>query len=164
MLKSKKGDVTCRAVAVAKPHDGEYETTFIHVGGRRVEHIMCAKISGDTWLLHPGGVLHHSDLFKTEVRQNKQPRLNAPTQKIDPIRPCEQLNKLMAIAHWRAEIERACLEGRDPDMKIADEKFIKNPFEFGKKKHVFVLWSSLSEGVREHHLNEVSLSSLAKFR
>jgi len=168
MLKYKKGDTACRAIAIAKTYDDECKTTYLNIGGRRVEHLMCACISGDSWFLHPGGILHHQDMFKGNVQESaKVPRLNGPTKKIESLRPCDLLNKLMAIAHFQAEIERADIEGRDPDMAVADALFQKNPFEWGKKmpKQIFVLWTSKYEGgAWEHHVNEVTLSSLYKFR
>ena len=170
MMKHKKGDVVCRAIAIPKSYDDECNTTFLNVGGRRVEYLICAHISGDQYLLHPGRILHQHDMFKSNVEEssNKAPRLNAPTKRIESLHPCSMLNKLMAIAHFQAEIERAEIQGRSPDMNVADEKFEKNSLEWGKKtpKQVFVLWTSKTEqeGGLDHHLNEVVFTTLSKSR
>ena len=65
MLKYEKCDVACRAGAIAMiREDDDYAKTYINVGGRRVEHIKCAHINGDVWLVHPGGTLHPKDLLR----------------------------------------------------------------------------------------------------
>ena len=116
MLTFEKCDVARRAVAIAMVRDDDdYEKTYINVGGRRVEHIKCAHINGDVWLVHPGGTLHPKDLFKTEVQpDSKKAKLNGPTQKVEVVRR-EVLCNLMAYAHWQAEMERAKMEDREPD-------------------------------------------------
>ena len=167
MLKYPEGDAVCRALAIARPYEADCQTTFINVGGRSVQHIMCARISGDSWFVHPGGILSTSDLFKSEVLPQdaaKKARLTAPTLKMEPVRPGELLSKLMAVAHFHAEIERAKIEGREPDLSVTDECFQKNPFEWNKTpKQVFVLWSSKSaEGGWEQHVSEASFASLSK--
>ena len=166
MLKYPKGDAVCRALGVARPHEADCQTTFVNVGGRRVEHLMCAHVSGETWLLHPGDILSPKDLFKSEVRQDaaKKARLTAPTQKLEPVRPSDQLNKLMAVAHFRAEIERARVAEREVDLNVADECFEKNPFEWRRApRQAFVIWSSKSaEGGWEHRVDEANFASLSK--
>ena len=166
MLKYAQGDVTCRALAIPRPYDADCQTTFINVGGRRVEHLMCAHVSGDTWLVHPSGILSPKDLFKSNVRPDaKKARLTAPTLKMEPVRPGELLNKLMAVAHFQAEIERAKIAEREVDLNVADERFDKNPFEWRRPpKQVFVLWSLKSGDVggREQRVDEASFASLSR--
>ncbi len=165
MLKYAEGDVTCRALALARPYDADCQTTFLNIGGRRVEHLMCAHVSGETWMVHPGGILSPKDLFKSNVRHDaKKARMTAPTQTLEPVRPGELLGKLMAVAHFQAEIERARIAEREADLSVADERFEKNPFEWNKTpKQVFVLWSSKrAEGGWEQHVGEASFASLSK--
>ena len=168
MLKYDKGDVACRAIVVAKPcDDDDYETTFLNVGGRRVEHIKCARISGDVWLVHPGGTLHPKDLLKTELQSDsKKAKLSGPIQKTEVVRR-DALGNLMAYAHWQAEMDRAKMEGLEPDLAKADELFLKDPFAWAKTpKQVFVMWSAKrGEGEPwEQRLTEVYLNSLVKRR
>ena len=165
MLKYPKGDAVCRALGVARPHEADCQTTFVNVGGRRVEHLMCAHVSGETWLLHPGDILSPKDLFKSNVRHNaKKARMTAPTQKLEPVRPGELLNKLIALAHFQAESERAKIAEREADLSATDERFLKKTFEWNKTpKQVFVLWSSKrAEGGGEQHVSETSFASLSK--
>jgi hypothetical protein len=166
MLKYEKCDVACRAIAVAMPRENDdYETTYINVGGRRVEHIKCAHINGDIWLVHPGGTLHPKDLFKTEVQpDSKKAKLNGPTQKIEVVR-CNALGNLMAYAHWQAEMEKSTMEDREPDLAKAEELFLKDPFKWTKTpKQAFALWSAKRGEGWEQRLSEVNLHSLSKSR
>ena len=125
-------DATCRAVAIARPFTDKYNTTYImKEDGRKVEHLLCANISGDSWLVHPGkNMLNPAFLSKQELKSGaKRKRTSAsPPLPLEPIMPCAALDKLMSVAHHQAEVERAKLEGRNVDLDVADALFDKDPF------------------------------------
>ena len=132
-----------------------------------MEHIKCAYINGDVWLVHPGGTLHPKDLFKTEVQpDSKKAKLNGPTQKIDVVRR-DVLGNHMAYAHWQAEMERATTEDHEPDLVKTDELFLKDPFVWTKTpKQAFVMWSTKGGENEpwEQRLSEVNLHYLFRRR
>ena len=66
------GNIECKLLGVARsttlPEPGEHKpgaTVLLAGDGTRMAHILCARISGDTWLCHRGsiqeGVLNESD-------------------------------------------------------------------------------------------------------
>ena len=67
MRKYKNDAVTVRHVALAKHYAAEnYKTTFLTKSGRRVEHLLCAQVTKDAWLVHDGNVLTPKGLFRHE--------------------------------------------------------------------------------------------------
>ena len=123
MLKYKGCDVKVRSLALAKHYAGNYQTTLLVKQSQNVEHLLCAHVKDDTWLVHDGKDLSPQNLFKQEVPHQNQP----PTKKrlkgkvlLEPISPCESLSSLMALAHFQAEMLRAESEGRDPDLDNAE--------------------------------------------
>ena len=91
---------------------------------------------------------------------NKKAKVNGPTQKIEVVRR-EALGNLIAYAHWQAEMERATMQDREPDLAKADELFLKDPFAWTKTpKQVFVMWSTKRGEGWEQRLSEVNLHSL----
>ena len=64
------------------------------------------------------------------------------------------LNKLMAVATYRAEVERAMAERREVDVVAADALLEKNPFQWNSMpRTVMALWTS--EGGAVHHIDEI---------
>ena len=64
------------------------------------------------------------------------------------------LNKLMAVATYRAEVERAMAERREVDVAVADALLEKNPFQWGSMpRTVMALWTS--EGGAVHHIDQI---------
>ena len=61
--------IHCHALAVAKKHDGSYETVVLSTDDdkSRVEHLKLAHVSGQKWVVHPGTSLSPSLLFVTEI-------------------------------------------------------------------------------------------------
>ena len=150
-------DAVCRAVAIPKHFESEYTTTFVAVHGRMVEHIMCAPVSDSSWFVHPGGTLDHNLLTKQNVRRRaKRKRCSEPPVMLGEIKyPCA-LNKLMAVAFFRAEVERAASEGREVDFARSDVNMEKNPFLWDcTPKTVLALWSSSSDGHVAHDVDEI---------
>ena len=65
------------------------------------------------------------------------------------------LDKLMAIATYRAEVERARYEDRDVDFHVADALLEKDPFRWEvAPKTILALWTT-NDG--RHHVDEISL-------
>ena len=153
-------DATCRAVAIAKSFTDQYKTIYItKEDGRKVEHLLCANISGDTWLVHPGtNMLSPALLAKHEVKSGaKRRRISAsPPLPLEPIMPCAALDKLMSVAHHKAEVERAKLEGRNVDTDVADALFDKDPFAWTQTpKKVHALWFAIEDGKMEQRVDEI---------
>ena len=66
------------------------------------------------------------------------------------------LNKLMAVAFCRAEVERAASEGREVDFTRPDVNMGKNQFLWDcTPKTVLALWSSSSDGHVTHDVDEI---------
>ena len=64
------------------------------------------------------------------------------------------LNKLMAVATYRAEVERAMADRREVDVVAADALLEKNPFQWNSMpRTVMALWTS--EGGAVHHIDEI---------
>ena len=99
--------ISCHALAVAKKHEGSYETVVLpgDKGNRRAEHLKLVHISGQKWVVHPGTALATSLLFITELpdecSQNKRHKSSkgVVVDKIEPIKNEEALAKLFAVAH-----------------------------------------------------------------
>ena len=99
--------INCHALAVAKKHEGSYETVVLpsDKGNRRAEHLKLVHVSGSKWVVHPGTALSTSFLFITELpdegSQNKRHKSSkgVVVDKIEPIKNEEALAKLFAVAH-----------------------------------------------------------------
>ena len=154
----------CHGIALAKFHVGNYETTYLLNQGKTVEHVKLAHISGDGWLVHPGGVLSEAEMFP--ITLEKKPttggKRNHPGVVImEPIPECEQRNELFAVAHFRAEISRAKAEGRDIVKENAHALFETDLSTVEHlPKQVFVLWSAMTPAGRQEHVSRVMVSSL----
>ena len=157
-MRDKEGAV-CRAVAIPKTYEGEFTTTFVVQDGRSVEHFICAKIHGPAFLVHPGGKLDPDDLFQHKIKRNaKRSRSSLAPVRIGRLMHGCALDKLMAIAEYRAEVERARYEDRDVDLHEADRMLEKDPFRWPTApKTVLALWRT-SDG--RHHVAEIPLPKL----
>ena len=112
-MRHKEGAV-CRAVATPKHYGGELATTFVLQDGRSMEHVICAHVHGPVFLVHPGGkLLDPQHLLQHKIRRNaKRSRSSLAPVKLGKLIHGCALDKLMAIATYRAEVERAPLEQR----------------------------------------------------
>ena len=148
-----KGGAVCRAVAIPKHYEGKYTTTRLVLEGRTVEHMICAHISGVTFLVHSGGKLDPHDLVPHKMRRSaKRSRSSLAPAKLGQVMPGCALNKLMAVATYRAEVERAMTERREVDVAAADALLEKNPFEWGSMpRTVLALWTC--DG--KHYIDEI---------
>ena len=167
MQRFEQAHIRCRGLALAKEHDAQYQTTFLYVRHKRVEHVKLAHISGKKWLVHPGTVLSTTEVFSAIIEDEPIPKKNkAIVERMETIPPCELRSKLFAVANFQAECLRAKEETRAVDTGVADAMFDKDSSKWTKvPKHVFVLWSSsTADGVEEHHATEVSFSTLFKGR
>ena len=127
-MRDKEGAV-CRAVAIPTTYEGEFVTTFVVRDGRSVEHVICAHVHGPVSLVHPGGKLDPDDLLQHKIeRKAKRSRSSFSPVRIGRLMHGCALDKLMAIATYRAEVERARYEDRDVDFHVADALFEKDPF------------------------------------
>ena len=97
-----------------------------------------------------------------DVPAKKKPRKEAPLFRLPTVTAGESLNKLMAVAHYRAETLRAAQAQREPDWVQAERFLNTDPFTWGKKqKHVHVLWSYRTPEVTLfHEAAEVPFRSL----
>ena len=153
-MRGKEGAV-CRAVAIPRTYEGECTTTFVVQDGRSVEHVICAHVHGPVSLVHPGGKLDPDDLFQHKIKRNaKRSRSPLAPVKLEKLMHGCALDKLMAIATYRAEVERARHESRDVDFAVADALLEKDPFRWPvAPKTVLALWRT-SDG--RHHVDEIS--------
>ena len=155
--------IRCRALALAKEHDAEYETTFLSMRNKRVEHVKLAHVSGKKWLVHPGTVLSISEIFAATIEEpTVKKKKDVIAEHLEAIPKCEQLSKLFAVACFQAESLRAKAESRAMDIVIGEQMFDKDTSKWTRlPKQVFVLWSSItSDGIEEHHATEVMFSTL----
>ncbi len=148
-----KGDAVCRAVAIPRQYEGKYTTTCLVLEGRTVEHLICTQISSATFLVHPGGKLDPYDLARHKMRRSaKRTRSSLAPAKLGQVMPGCALNKLMAVATYRAETARATVERREVDVVVADTLLEKNPFEWGSMpRTVLALWTC--DG--NHYIDEI---------
>ena len=127
-MRDKEGAV-CRAVAIPKTYEGELATTLVVQDGRSVEHVICAHVHGPVSLVHPGGKLDPDDLLQHKIKRNaKRSRSPLAPVKLAKLMHGCALDKLMAIATYRAEVERARHESRDVDFDVVDALLEKDPF------------------------------------
>ena len=165
--------IHCHALAVAKKHEGSYETVVLsNKDNGGTEHLKLAHVSGKKWVVHPGTTMSTSLMFITAIAdepgsssQSKRPKTSSKFTKVDKIKPIkneESLSKLFAVAHHIAEVERAKIEKRDIDIKVAHAFFDKSSPETIPKQ-VFVLWSAASSGAEEH-VNVAPFSTLCPRR
>ena len=169
MAKYDLHQIRCRGLARARPHDEPYDTVFLNMRGKKVEHVKLACISGKNWLVHPGQVLTPTQITKVEIDDEvnkKTKRHPVVVERIEQIPPCELRSKLFAIACFQAECMRAREECRPVDTNVSDALFDKDTSKWKRSpKQVFVLWTSTtSDGTEEHHATEVNFSTLFKGR
>ena len=159
--------INCHALAVAKKHEGSYETVVLGGNGNRgAEHLKLVHVSGQKWVVHPGHTLSTSLLFITEIAdesgssQSKRHKSSKAVMvdKIEPVKNGEALSKLFAVAHHIAEVKRAKIEKREIDIKVA-HAFFDRSLPQKIPKQVFVLWSAAGSGAEER-VNEVAFSTL----
>ena len=127
LVPAMKEGAVCRAVAIPKTYEGEFTTTFVVQDGRSVEHVICAKVHGPVFRVHPGGKLDPHDLFQHKIKRKRSRSCLAPVKRGRLMHGCA-LDKLMAIATYRAEVERARHDERDADFDVADALLEKGPF------------------------------------
>jgi len=140
----KHDEVRCHALGIPKERD-DFEIAFVSKNGRRAEVILCAHITKNTWWCHFGGAPSINALEKLEVPTGppqKQPRLNGPVHRLQPI-VGKALHQVLAVAHFRAEVAKAELEGRLVNLDVAEDRIETNAFawEDKKPKHLLVSWS-----------------------
>ena len=135
---------------------GDLATTVVLQDGRSVEHFICAKIHDSAFLVHPGGKLSPDALFRHNIKRHaKRSRSCLPPVKLGKLMHGCALDKLMAIAEYRAEVERARYEDRDVDFHVADALLEKDPFRWEvAPKRVLALWTT-SDG--RHLVDEISV-------
>ena len=138
---------------------GDLATTVVLQDGRSVEHFICAKIHDSAFLVHPGGKLSPDALFRHNIKRHaKRSRSCLPPVKLGKLMHGCALDKLMAIAEYRAEVERARYEDRDVDLHEADSMLEKYPVRSPTApKTVLALWRA-SDG--RHHVEEIPLPEL----
>ena len=113
--------IRCRSLALAKDHDAEYETTFLSMRNKRVEHVKLAHVSGKKWLVHPGTVLSISEIFAATIEEpTVKKKKDVIAEHLEAIPKCEQLSKLFAVACFQAESLRAKTESRAMDTVIGE--------------------------------------------
>ena len=166
-------EVVCYGIGVPKHHEGDIETALLPVAGRMTEHLKCAHIDGQRWLLHPGNLLTEKELLVHDIGKKRRLTLGedqaSPPQDSAPIRlPAtlvqggRDLDKLMAMACVRAEAERATAKGRDPCLDKAFNAFNLDVQAWSKSSGVFVLWTHRDEetGKVHPHASEAALKTL----
>ena len=161
--------IHCHALAVAKKHEGSYETVLLSgdKGTRKAEHLKLAHVSGKKWVVHPGTSLSPCLMFLTDIpdepatspnKRNKASSKPVIVDKIEPIKNADALSKLFAVANLIAEVKRAKIEKREIDIKVAHALFdMSLPQKIPKQ--VFVLWSAAGSGAEER-VNEVAFNKL----
>ena len=87
-----------------------------------------------------------ADLVEISVPEEslaKQARVcSGPLYRARPVIAGYYHDKLMAVAHWRAELLAAEKQKRQPDFSAGLEKFNVDPFTWSKPvKNVVVFWS-----------------------
>ena len=163
--------IHCHALAVAKKHEGSYETVLLSgdKGTRKAEHLKLAHVSGKKWVVHPGTSLSPCLMFLTDIPDesatspNKRQKTSSNPVIIDKIEPIkeggEALSKLFAVANHIAEVKRSRIEKREIDISVAHALFDKTLPQAKLPKQVFVLWSTVGSDSVEH-VNEVAFSKL----
>ena len=160
--------VHCHALAVARKHEGSYETVVLSAGHgkRKAEHLKLAHVSGQKWVVHPGTSLSPSLLFAAKIpeesSQSKRRKTSSEpviVDKIEPIEEGEPLSKLFAVANHIAEVNRARIEKREVDTAVAHAFFDKSLPHPKMPKQVFVLWSATGSG-SEERVSEVAFNTL----
>ena len=137
--------------------------------GAAVEFLLCAHVYEDMWFCTRGlfvdDVFQSSDPFgvdslvlKDVQRDARRQELEAQSEDIKPSLHPGQLKKLaaarpdrwdmvVAVAKWRAEVTKAELKSRPPDMEQACAAFERDPFRWhvhtSRRVHtqVVTLWS-----------------------
>ena len=158
-------EVKCHGMGLPEAGAGRptADTTIATRDGKRQEFLKCAHVAGRMWLCHPGGVLGTSGLQQLEISgepEAKKPR--GRLSRLPRIYPGEALDKLMAMAHFKAEVLRAQLEQREPDMAEAVAKFNVDATTWSKApKNVVIIWSYKTlEGAWQLEATEVAFKSL----
>ena len=121
---------------------------------------------GDICLCHPGRSFVVADLVEISVPEEslaKQARVcSGPLYRARPVIAGYYLDKLMAVAHWRAELLAAEKQKRQPDFSAALDQFNVDPFTWSRlPKTVVVFWSFKGNDDKWHYEeSEVEFKSL----
>ena len=90
----------------------------------------------------------------------KKPR--GPVYRLPRTQQGELLRNLYAVAHFKAELLRAKMEGRAINLQTATGNFNVDVCQWGRApRTVYVIWSHrMPEGGREYELAELSYKSI----
>jgi hypothetical protein len=147
-----------RVICIGIPkHRASYETCTVKVKGAKVEHIKCEQVNDNEWLVHNGDGLNPKALFKKKIS-------NADAEeKLAPIPLSKALDRLLAVAGFQAEVEKANVTF---DFMEAQKGFETNAFKWHTKSpNVFVVWQGRwGEAAWAPRLDEVKIKSLIRRR
>jgi len=169
--------ISC-VLGVPKPVELPSKDSFLPGGchvlhlpdGRRVEHVLCARLHGSWWYCHPGSVrgveisliepFATHDLVLLDVRRrrwqrsqssrNKRLRGRVQQRNLQSVvlQQKEKFDWIVAVAHWRAEERRASGNGIGFNFKKAARQweidFLKWPRRV-RQQMVFWTWRESRE-------------------
>lgn len=174
----------CRAPAVGA-ENGVGSIVLLPLGSAMAEYVLCAHVRDAIWVCTRGrfvdGGLADNDPFGAEALvvknlQQQAPRLeDAPRKRVrahfhpgqleDALkqRP-DAWDAAVAIATWRAEAERANLEGRVPEQRAATAGFERDRFAWrkthGRHMQVTLLWTWRESGEEQCRFMVARLDNL----
>ena len=146
---------TIRVLGIGVPkHQESIPTCTVNVNGSEMEHYKCANVVGNTWIVTDK--LKPEGLHVAEIMKYKGVTMFASSQ---------EFNKIMAVAQWKAEVEKAVVFKKDVDYVAAMENMELNAFNWKRKAtHVFVMWQGRKDSEVVWEISEVRISSLIRRR
>ena len=148
-----EGDVEVLAIAAPCPLYEEPNTRILLLRGARIEHVLCAHVSGDEWLCHPG-TLSDEDLslvepfrpdalilvnlaekewtYESPPKKRLRGRIQSCNVKAVAKEHARRFEQVVALAHYQAEALRAHREGRAFNRTLAEKNMEENPLAWAE--------------------------------
>ena len=163
-----EGDIEVLALAAPKPLDSAPDIKILNIRGERIEHALCAHVSGNERLCHPGTLAGEKvssltpflpdDLVLVDIVKHLWTYEDPPKKRLRgriqyrnlmaaiEARP-RHFEHVVALAAYHAESLRARREEREFDRVLAESRMEENPFDWSHGVEDFLLlkWRSSDE-------------------
>ena len=147
------GDVVILSLAAPIPLYEEPTTKIVYIRGERIEHALCAHVSGGDWLCHPGTLVGNvvsrvepfspDDLILVDLAQREWTSESSPAKRLRgrvqfrnlkavAEEHARRFGLVVALATYQAEALRAHREGREFNRMLAEKQMEEDPFAWAE--------------------------------
>ena len=177
------GNVVLNKIVACKRQHAPPKTEILYVRGERIEHILCANISDDVWLCHPGTLtlngidttwpFHPVHLRSVDIKSSRgvghdrpKKRLRGRVQYRELLSHAEKyfldVDLICGLAIWLAEECRAVNDRRSVDRNVAESALEADPYNWHAVEKVLLIWSHGQGQRRVWRATPILLTELLK--